>query len=706
MKYSSVLGIVFLATSLAAQGDMSFSNQAITLPAPIRDIAVADVLANPGDERLVASLLTSDIAIYDAASTLLLSVPTATSPMTLAVVDLDADGDRDIVVACGSIFNATPFAASVLTNQGGSFSRVDLPLTGGGNVFIARINGDAAPDVVIGRDILLNDGLGALSVAASIGDFPDATAFVPGDFDGDADTDLAAGFIASGLPTDNGYVVGILRQNASAAFVAGTATLIDATAVDGELAAADMNGDGIVDLVAVSTDAVTTSARTLLADANAGWTATAAIRINASGQRMSPTIGDFSGDGTPDLLFNASLVLPSHGTSCFTDAAIFLTNDGQGRLRRATGPLIADLVVATSLRAPFRPVDLDGDGDLDILCRSSTGAATGYALINDGIPGPGTAPFIGTPSITDLSQVGPTFTLTVPVLLPGNLPAFGHLVRFSIIPGSIAPTLISSADTSVSNCFGNAGILVTGLGPGTFTIVATLQNGSSFTFGVPVPPIKIDSGDDQATAAGTSFSAPLTVRLSDPADNPIVGAVVQFAPLTVNTVSLTSPGTVMTDADGRASVTAQATINGGVCRVNATYAGSTVTFDLFARRLRLTNVNATLRVLTYAHEHPSVPLLLAIDLPLPAPGYLPSIYGDLATTVANPGPNLVVLDGIGAFGPPDPTLVTNPAGAWNRTYQAPNPPLGITFSLQLHGYDVAYPFPQVVTSSNPLMVNL
>ena len=72
-------------------------------------------------------------------------------------------------------------------------------------------------------------------------------------------------------------------------------------------------------------------------------------------------------------------------------------------------------------------------------------------------------------------------------------------------------------------------------------------------------------------------------------------------------------------------------------------------------------------------------------------------------SILDPGPFLVAWDGLGLFGPPDPTLIANPAFSKSFVFD-PLPVLGIDVVFQLYCIDLSLPFPDSIFASNPVLV--
>lgn len=246
----------------------------------------------------------------------------------IGIADFDNDGDLDIV------FVSEDDRVNELYLNDGSATFTDasdrFPVTGTSNaVLVTDVDGDGTPDILIGNNgqntVLLNDGTGH---------FTDAT--------------------RERLPTIN-----------------------DSTQ---DLELGDVDGDGDLDLLVGNEDAN----RLLLNDGSGVFSDASERLVIAEGrgeETREADLGDVDGDGDLDILFaNINAFVPNANPQ-----NRLLLNDGTGHFTDVT---------ATHLPAsPERSfdgdfVDLDADGDLDILTSNSVpGGGTPArfsALINDG----------------------------------------------------------------------------------------------------------------------------------------------------------------------------------------------------------------------------------------------------------------------------------------------------------------------------------
>jgi hypothetical protein len=298
--------------------------------------------------------------------------------MDAAAVDIDGDGDLDLAIARERQPNI------LLVNDGaGRFSnqsaqRIPQAPHDSEDVGVADIDRDGDPDIIVVseddmiHELYLNDGAGTFSdEGARIPVASVANGLALGDIDGDGDTDL--------LLANNGQERALISDGAGG-FVNESATRLPAVGdVTQDATLGDVDGDGDLDLVLGNEG----PSRLLLND-GAGAFADAppgALPARAEPEETRDVeLGDIDGDGDLDLfLGNVRFWVPG--------AVLenrLLVNDGAGRFSDQTADRLPQHRVST-VDGDF--VDLDGDGDLDLVTASTNGldqAAPLGVLRNDG----------------------------------------------------------------------------------------------------------------------------------------------------------------------------------------------------------------------------------------------------------------------------------------------------------------------------------
>jgi hypothetical protein len=305
---------------------------------------------------------------------------------SIAIADVNGDGKPDIMYAIagpGSEFIHT------LVNQGnGQFTDTLTPgLNGVTGVFnTLDFNLDGKPDLVvqfpspaggIAIDAFAGNGSGSFTHAASTTVSPplayESFQFVVGDFDHDGFPDLA-GVDGETEPSHILYLFG----NGDGGF-----TPVNVVGPMGfQLAAADINGDGIPDVVTPDRFNVVSVA---LGRTDRNFPSLLALTPATS---APPSLGDINGDGKPDILVPGTVYL-NEGNGNFQLAAY--TSPGGYMLADLTGKGVVDLIggdavnlliwpnngtpnftsspitVPPPVEGYFTVADMDGDGHPDIV---------------------------------------------------------------------------------------------------------------------------------------------------------------------------------------------------------------------------------------------------------------------------------------------------------------------------------------------------
>ncbi|MCH7700451.1 MAG: VCBS repeat-containing protein [Planctomycetes bacterium] len=267
-------------------------------------------------------------------------------PYSMALGDLDGDGDLDLAVA-----DLASNGVATFRNDGdGTFVQfIETYPTGTSfSIAIGDLNGDGANDFVTanwyenGLSVRLNNGDGTFgrSVTYASGPLPHSVAI--GDLDGDGDLDLVVS--NAGTPCEIGTTVSVLQNNGDETFSAPVA--FDVGDIPFGVYLADLDGDGDLDLAVSNywSDEVSV----LLNNGDA--TFASQVTSSAGSGPYDVTSGDFNGDGHPDLA-----LVNRHG-----DTLSVLLNLGDG--------VFMDVVVQDVGLKPVAVAigDLNGDGNLDL----------------------------------------------------------------------------------------------------------------------------------------------------------------------------------------------------------------------------------------------------------------------------------------------------------------------------------------------------
>ena len=224
------------------------------------------------------------------------------TPAGLAVADFNGDGKLDLAVANGSS------VAILLGNGDGTFQAAVDYVTPGttSSVAVGDFNGDGKPDLVVTNSddnsvsVFLNSGSGTFPTRQDLatGSYP--TSVTVGDFNGDGKLDLATAECGNSTNCDGGSV-SILLGNGNGTFQAHVDYMVEGVPM--ALAAADLNGDGFLDLAVVNSNSQSGSASgsvSVLFGAGNGTFQTQQV-YPAGTDPLSIAVGDFNGDGKLDF---------------------------------------------------------------------------------------------------------------------------------------------------------------------------------------------------------------------------------------------------------------------------------------------------------------------------------------------------------------------------------------------------------------------
>ena len=330
---------------------------------------------------------------------------TITDPSSLDATDIDGDGDQDLLVCMESlgeiVWLETP-------TNGTSFADLRL-VRGGSGVWNAAqgadIDGDGRTDVLVMSEYY--DGILWLRQIDDEGTFDDRFSAVAGnldginamlavDADGDGDLDVVAAALTANTLTWHENVDG------TGGFVGPVRTLQNPAGEVRTIDAADLDGDGDEDLLAAASAGDWIGWFPVLDDGS-GFGARRVIQAPAGGA-WGVAAADLDGDGDLDVLsgsvtdstvawyenqnglgtFGPRLVISNTAGQPKTVAAVDLDGDGDLDVVSSsddpalltwyenvdgTGTFGAPQNLATDLSAPFSilPLDIDGDGDQDLL---------------------------------------------------------------------------------------------------------------------------------------------------------------------------------------------------------------------------------------------------------------------------------------------------------------------------------------------------
>lgn len=235
------------------------------------------------------------------------------SVASVAISDLNGDSKADLVTANRDTNNISIFFG---LGNGSFMPRVQIPVNAVPRfVGIGDFNGDSKRDLIVTHEnaaaavILLGDGSGGFTQPGGSPQ-PVMQQIAIGDFNGDGRSDVVAG----NSPTDN---VAMFLADATGHLNLASTTPSVSVSTEMRLQTADLNTDNKLDVVVANVDRNTITV--FLGNGLGGLSA--GTNFDAEPRPLDPTIADFDGNGTLDVVVaNSSSVIS------------FYSGDGAGSL--------------------------------------------------------------------------------------------------------------------------------------------------------------------------------------------------------------------------------------------------------------------------------------------------------------------------------------------------------------------------------------
>jgi hypothetical protein len=206
-----------------------------------------------GDANTVLTRMGNGDGTFQASSQLFTNPLPGAGSRDAAIADVNGDGNLDVIAAVDAIGGSSPRQGAVMTALGNGDGTFQMPasvsLTGSNNnpatLVVSDINGDGDLDVLTGNNAsvstLLGDGTGAFAtgtVNASLDGYSLAAADLNGD-----------GFIDLATADWYGDSVNVVLGNGDGTFAPPSSIAMPTSSTPYGLALADMNGDGLNDIV-------------------------------------------------------------------------------------------------------------------------------------------------------------------------------------------------------------------------------------------------------------------------------------------------------------------------------------------------------------------------------------------------------------------------------------------------------------------------
>jgi hypothetical protein len=325
-------------------------------------VAVADVNGDGIPDVMYADYVSANVAVRlgnrDGTLGPEETFPTAAGAHAVSVADVNGDGKPDLVVV-----NAVADDVSVLLGKGDGTFQLEKTYRVGLNPYsmaVADVNGDGWPDIVTSNrgdntvSVLLGKGDGTFGPQETLPTGKTPRSVAVGDFNGDGRVDI----VTANLGDDTASV---LLGKGDGTFTLGAQQSAPAPPLSPfQVVVADVNGDGIPDIITANRPA--NSVSVLLGNRDGSFQTKETFATDRS--PFSVAAADVNGDGIPDII--------SANYEAGTVSVLLGNGDGtfQPHFELPAGSDPYDVKVA----------DLSGDGNPDIIVTNKNDNDVGVFL--------------------------------------------------------------------------------------------------------------------------------------------------------------------------------------------------------------------------------------------------------------------------------------------------------------------------------------
>ena len=463
-----LLGSAALGAATISQTFVNASTPSVLVG---RDFIEGDFNGDGVPDFAIPQQNSNSVAVYlgngDGTFTAASGSPLATggsNEVGVAAADFNNDGNTDLAVTNYGSGTVSVF----LGNGDGTFGAATQVSIGSNpeHLLAADVNHDGNIDLVACNQspntitILFGNGSGGFPSSRTVAVGSGPYSLVIDDFNGDGNPDIA-------VANSGGTTVTVLLGTGAGTFSQASGSPITVASHPSSVVSADLNGDGIPDLVLASGN--TTTLNVLLGVGNGTFTAgTSLSGATTSGKQVA--VADFNGDGKPDVISAEG----NGSVSLYTGVG-----DGTFKSPVVTSP-------GGSGYASVLAMDVDGDGLPDVLVPIQSLNIVGVSLNH--------LVHTATASVSSVSIPG-SGSHNIFASYPGDANFLGSNSPNSSLTASMTATSLALQAAPSSSNYGQQVVLTATLNP--YAVGSEITNGESITFyngGTSVGSASLSSG--------------------------------------------------------------------------------------------------------------------------------------------------------------------------------------------------------------------